>query len=183
MDEVQSVHDAENESFVGGQNDDDEEDEVPAPKRLRREVAALHTSSPPVASSSKPRPTASPLKTQPVASSSKIPPPKMDVPYVAVPSSDHKVSSHLFKTYIFANFSSTGSASARLRLLTTVHSRSLRHLLRLYTLLLPNFRCRRRRIRCVWICYMRCRCALPVVSPCLTHFAPQTDLLLRMGPF
>ncbi|KAJ7928980.1 hypothetical protein B0H13DRAFT_2310848 [Mycena leptocephala] len=42
MDEVLSVHDAENESFVGGQNDDDEEDEVPAPKRPRREVAALH---------------------------------------------------------------------------------------------------------------------------------------------
>ncbi|KAJ7791098.1 hypothetical protein B0H13DRAFT_1936073, partial [Mycena leptocephala] len=90
MDEVLSVHDAENDSFVGGQNDDDEEDEVPAPKRLRREVAALHTSSPPIASSSKLRPAASPIKTQPVASSSKIPPPKMDVVYVAVPSSENK---------------------------------------------------------------------------------------------
>jgi hypothetical protein len=32
MDEVLSVPDAENESFVGDQNDDDEEDEAPAPK-------------------------------------------------------------------------------------------------------------------------------------------------------
>jgi hypothetical protein len=32
MDEVLSVPDAENESFVRDQNNDDEEDEVPAPK-------------------------------------------------------------------------------------------------------------------------------------------------------
>jgi hypothetical protein len=92
MDDVQSVQDTENESFVGDANDDEEEEEVPAPKRLRREVAALQSSPLPVASSSKPRPTASPIKVQPVASTSRIPPPKMDVPYVAVPSSEHKVS-------------------------------------------------------------------------------------------
>ncbi|KAJ7801920.1 hypothetical protein B0H13DRAFT_2389869 [Mycena leptocephala] len=90
MDDAHSTQDVENKSFVGDGNDDEEEEEVPAPKRLRREVAALQTSPLPVASSSKPRPAASPVKTQPIASSSKIPPPKMDVPYVAVPSSDHK---------------------------------------------------------------------------------------------
>ncbi|KAJ7787386.1 hypothetical protein B0H13DRAFT_1936722, partial [Mycena leptocephala] len=78
-------------SFVGDQNEDDEEDEAPAPKRPRREVAALQSSPPqPVASSSKTRSTPSHGKTQPVASSSKIPLPKMDVPYVAVPPSEHK---------------------------------------------------------------------------------------------
>jgi hypothetical protein len=92
MDDAHSTQDVENESFVGDVNDDEEEEEVPVPKRLRREVAALQSSPLPVASSSKPRPAASPVKTQPVASSSKIPPPKMDVVYVAVPSNENKVS-------------------------------------------------------------------------------------------
>jgi hypothetical protein len=47
----------------------------------------------PVTLSSKSQLVSSPVKPQPVTSTSKIPPPKMDVPYVAVPSSEHKVQS------------------------------------------------------------------------------------------
>jgi hypothetical protein len=96
MDEAPSVVDMDDESAVG--RDDEEEDEPPAPKKLRREVAALQSSPPPqpVASSSKSRITPSPGKAQPLASSSKVTLSKMPVPYVAVPSSDLKVSLHCF---------------------------------------------------------------------------------------
>ncbi|KAJ7832512.1 hypothetical protein B0H13DRAFT_2370913 [Mycena leptocephala] len=90
MDEAPSVADVDDVSVAD--RDDEEEDEPPAPKKLRREVAALQSSPPPqpVASSSKSRITPSPSKTQPVASSSKVALSKMPVPYVAVPSSEHK---------------------------------------------------------------------------------------------
>ncbi|KAJ7861891.1 hypothetical protein B0H13DRAFT_2354954 [Mycena leptocephala] len=90
MDEAPSVVDVDDESIAG--RDDEEEDELPAPKKLRHEVAVLQSSLPPqpVASSSKSRITPSPSKTQPVASSSKVTLSKMPVPYVAVPSSKHK---------------------------------------------------------------------------------------------
>ncbi|KAJ7818724.1 hypothetical protein B0H13DRAFT_1922128 [Mycena leptocephala] len=86
MDEAPSVVDVDDVSIA------DREDEDPAPKKLRREVAALQFSPPPqpIASSSKSRVTPSPSKAQPLASSSKVVLSKMPVPYVAVLSSDLK---------------------------------------------------------------------------------------------
>ncbi|KAJ7800995.1 hypothetical protein B0H13DRAFT_2390185 [Mycena leptocephala] len=73
MDDGPSVPDVDNESVVAYQDDEDDEEEEPAPKHPRREVAALQSS-----------------PAQPVASSSRIPLPKMSIPYVVVPSDEHK---------------------------------------------------------------------------------------------
>jgi hypothetical protein len=100
MDEAPSVVDVDDVSIPD--RDEEEEDELPAPKKLRRDVAALQSLPPPqpVASSSKSRITPSPGKAQPMASSSKVMLSKMPVPYVAVPSSDLKVSLHCFGLFI-----------------------------------------------------------------------------------
>jgi hypothetical protein len=153
----------ENESFVVGQNDDEDEDEVPAPKRLRHEVVALQSSPPPqtVASSSKTQPTFSPSKTQPVASSSKTSLSKMPVPYVAVPSSEFKVSSEIFY-HLFVkkvDLVRLSSASANPLLPHTSLSLSRRH-----RLLSRKRWFRRRPTLYAWTCCTKCHCALPAVS-------------------
>jgi hypothetical protein len=75
MEDALSVPDVENESVAGEPDDEEEEEEeVSPPKHPRCEVTALQAS-----------------PSHPVALSSKVPPPKMAVPYVAVPSSDLKV--------------------------------------------------------------------------------------------
>jgi hypothetical protein len=137
----------------------------------------------PVTSSSKSRPTPSPIKTQPLASSSKIPPPKLDVPYVSVPSSEHKVSLSLFPACILSLLTLLNcSANATLLSRIIIRSHSHRHLPCLHMPLLHNLWCRRHHIRCVWTCCMRCCCVCLVVSNSFLSLHYLTDaFLFRMG--
>ncbi|KAJ7839407.1 hypothetical protein B0H13DRAFT_2366861 [Mycena leptocephala] len=86
MEDAPSVLDVENESLAGDHDEYEEEEVAPPPKKMRHELADLHSSPPPaLASPSKTRSSSSPSKAQPVVSTS-----KGLIPFVDVPTPDFK---------------------------------------------------------------------------------------------